>query len=287
LKKQRSFNAAKPILALTQAKDASIAGASMNKAAQAKELALFVSDVHLHPSLPKTVEAFFSFLSQHAARAKQLYLLGDLFEYWAGDDDLSTPFNQQVASELRQSADTGVSIFWIAGNRDFLIGKKFASEAKLRLLPDPFVTRIAGYDSVLTHGDLLCTDDTSYMKFRAQVRNQAWQDAFLVKPLEERKSIIEGMRSGSKEAQRMKAADIMDTNSQAVADLFRQTQASVMIHGHTHRPAKHTLTLDGQERVRFVLPDWDCDAELPRGGWISMDSEGNIKTYSYSGQEIG
>jgi UDP-2,3-diacylglucosamine hydrolase len=253
--------------------------ASDAKIAQAHELALFASDIHLHPSLPETVDAFFSFLSQHAHHAERLYLLGDLFEYWAGDDDLSNPFNRKIAAEIRKTAETGVSVFWIAGNRDFLIGKQFALEAKLSLLPDPFITRISTHDIVLTHGDVLCTDDISYMKFREQVRNPSWQDAFLAKPLDERKSIIEGLRSGSKEAQRMKAADIMDTNAHAVAGLFRQTKASVMIHGHTHRPAKHAITLDGQERLRFVLPDWDCDAQPPRGGWIGIDGAGKIKNY--------
>lgn len=247
---------------------------------QGRDLALFASDVHLHSSLPKTTQAFFSFLSRHAIHAEKLYLLGDLFEYWAGDDDLQTPFNQGVASQLRKVAEAGVDVFWIAGNRDFLIGKKFAAEAKLRLLPDPFVARIGKQDIVLTHGDALCTDDVSYMAFREQVRNQAWQNAFLAKPLEERRSIIEGLRSGSKEAQRMKAAEIMDVNAQAVAELFHSTNTSVMIHGHTHRPAAHAITLDGQECLRFVLPDWDYDAVPPRGGWIGINHSGKLKTYT-------
>ncbi|MGV3741234.1 MAG: UDP-2,3-diacylglucosamine diphosphatase [Burkholderiaceae bacterium] len=267
-------------------KDAPTAGASLGKAVQKRGLALFASDLHLHPSLPKTVDAFFSFLEKHACHARQLYLLGDLFEYWAGDDDLSTPFNRKVASELCRAADAGIDIFWVAGNRDFLIGEEFASKAKLSLLPDPFVTRIATHRIVLTHGDLLCTDDVSYMKFREQVRNPIWQNVFLAKPLEERKSIIEGMRSGSKEAQRMKAADIMDTNAAAVTELFRSTEASIMIHGHTHRPARHSLVVDDKERLRFVLPDWDCDVATPRGGWISIDEAGKIRTYNVTGQEI-
>lgn len=249
------------------------------------DLALFASDLHLHPSLPKTTQAFFSFLRQQAIHAGQLYLLGDLFEYWAGDDDLQTPFNRQVADELRNIADAGVRIFWIAGNRDFLIGKAFASEAKLTLLPDPFIARIGGQDIVLTHGDALCTDDVSYMKFRAQVRSPAWQQAFLAKSLDERKSIIEGLRSGSRQAQRMKAADIMDVNSDTVAELFRATQAPVMIHGHTHRPATHAFTLDGNPRRRFVLPDWDCDTYPARGGWMSIDREGNVRNYDFAGAE--
>lgn len=259
--------------------------ASIRQTVHEPSLALFASDLHLHPSLPKTTQAFFSFLRGHAVLASQLYLLGDLFEYWAGDDDLQTPFNQQVANQIRSVADAGVEIFWIAGNRDFLIGKEFASQAKLTLLPDPFIARIAGQAIVLTHGDALCTDDVSYMEFRAQVRSHAWQQAFLSKSLEERKSIVEGLRTGSKQAQRMKAADIMDVNSDAVAELFRATQASVMIHGHTHRPAMHVLTLDDKTHRRFVLPDWDCDTIPPRGGWISVNHAGSVKTYDFAGEE--
>jgi UDP-2,3-diacylglucosamine hydrolase len=270
----------------SQGKEALARDASLKPTARADSLALFVSDVHLHTSAPRTVEAFFSFLHRNAIHAKQLYLLGDLFEYWAGDDDLQTPFNRQVADELRRVADTGVAVFWIAGNRDFLVGEKFASDAKLSLLPDPFVTRIGMHDLVLTHGDALCTDDVSYMAFRTQVRSPAWQNAFLSKPLDERRSIIEGMRSGSREAQRMKAADIMDANAETVTELFRSTNASVMIHGHTHRPAKHVSGSGDSCRTRYVLPDWDSDGEVQRGGWIAIDRSGAIKRHDLEGQEI-
>jgi UDP-2,3-diacylglucosamine hydrolase len=271
----------------SQSKEASAEDAALKPTAPAdKLLALFVSDVHLHASGPKTAEAFFSFLHRYAIHAERLYLLGDLFEYWAGDDDLQTPFNQRVASELRRVTDAGVTVFWIAGNRDFLVGEKFASYAKLSLLPDPFITRIGMHDLVLTHGDALCTDDVSYMAFRAQVRDRVWQDAFLSKPLAERKSIIEGMRSGSREAQRMKAADIMDTNAQAVAELFRSTKAAAMIHGHTHRPAKHMTRTGDRPLTRYVLPDWDCDAAVPRGGWIAIDRSGTIRRHDLEGKEL-
>lgn len=263
--------------------DAPESGVAGKHTAQGRNLALFVSDVHLHPTLPATTRAFFSFLNRHAVHADKLYLLGDLFEYWAGDDDLHAPLNRQVASEIRKLADAGVAVFWIAGNRDFLIGEEFAAQANLTLLPDPTVVRIGTQEIVLTHGDALCTDDVSYMAFRGQVRNQAWQSAFLAKPLDERKSIIEGLRSGSKEAQRMKAADIMDVNAQAVAELFRSSKASLMIHGHTHRPASHAISVDGQQRLRYVLPDWDIDAHPPRGGWIGIDGEGRIRSYAATG----
>lgn len=265
--------------------DASANDAADKQTAQPRALALFASDIHLHPSLPKTVQAFFSFLNHHACHAERLYLLGDLFEYWAGDDDLQTPFNHQVASEIRKVAEAGVAVFWIAGNRDFLIGEKFASEAKLTLLPDPFVAQIGMHKVVLTHGDALCTDDVSYMQFRSQVRNPAWQGAFLSRPLSERKTVIEGLRSDSRKSQRMKSSEIMDANPQAIADLFHQTNAPIMIHGHTHRPASHNIELDGRQCHRFVLPDWECDMQPERGGWIGLDRAGTISRYDLAGKE--
>ncbi|HSY26665.1 MAG TPA: UDP-2,3-diacylglucosamine diphosphatase, partial [Burkholderiaceae bacterium] len=154
--------------------------------AQPATVALFISDLHLQASMPHTAEAFFSFLRDHARHTKQLYLLGDIFEYWAGDDDL-TPFNQQVIDALRNVSDSGVGLFWISGNRDFLVGSKFAEACGLQILLDPFVASIAGQKIILTHGDALCTDDLAYMAFRAQVRQPEWQSEFLARPLVQRK----------------------------------------------------------------------------------------------------
>ena len=246
--------------------------------AQPATVALFISDLHLQASMPHTAEAFFSFLHSHALHASELYLLGDIFEYWAGDDDL-TPFNLQVIEAIRAVSDHGVEIFWISGNRDFLVGTTFAKAAGITMVPDPFVANIADQEIVLTHGDALCTDDVGYMTFRAQVRSAEWQKEFLTRPLEQRKAIIAGLRQGSRDAQRDKADYIMDVNVNAVASLFDSTNVAIMIHGHTHRPARHVGASNGEERVRFVLPDWDCDTENQRGGWISISSDAKIERF--------
>jgi UDP-2,3-diacylglucosamine hydrolase len=253
--------------------------------AQSETIALFVSDVHLQSSLPRTTQAFLDFLQCRALKARQLYLLGDLFEYWAGDDDLATPYHRQIADALRAASDAGVALFWIAGNRDFLVGAAFAQAAGITLLPDPFVAEIAGQRIVLVHGDAQCTDDQAYMAFRAQVRQPEWQKEFLAIPLAQRKAIIASMRSGSREAQRSKSYGIMDVNAAAIAALFDATGTTVMIHGHTHRPARHEYLEGGKTRVRYVLPDWDCDAQASRGGWLALDAEGVIRRFDVDGRE--
>lgn len=253
--------------------------------AQSEAIALFVSDVHLQPSLPRTTQAFLDFLGRDASRASRLYILGDLFEYWAGDDDLADPYHQSVCNALRTVSDRGVSIFWIAGNRDFLVGELFARAAGITLLQDPSIVELANQRIVLTHGDAQCTDDHAYMSFRAQVRQAEWQRNFLAMPLTQRKAIIDGMRSSSREAQRTKSYDIMDVNSAAISALFDETDASTMIHGHTHRPATHRYDVMGKIRMRHVLPDWDCDAASPRGGWLSLQADGTFRRFDFDGAE--
>lgn len=253
--------------------------------AQSEAIALFVSDVHLQPSLPRTTEAFLVFLQHHAMKARQLYILGDLFEYWAGDDDLVTPYNQQIGDAIRALTDAGIAVFWIAGNRDFLVGDAFAKASGITLLPDPYLAEFGELRIVLAHGDAQCTDDHAYMAFRAQVRQPEWQRNFLAMPLAQRKAIIDGMRSGSKDAQRSKSYDIMDVNAAAVLSLLAASGAAVMVHGHTHRPATHHYELNGKTRIRHVLPDWDCDTESPRGGWIALDSSGAFRRFDFNGTE--
>ena len=241
-------------------------------ATPARTLALFISDLHLQESHPRTAEAFFRFLDEHAAHTRQLYLLGDIFEYWAGDDDLDTPFHARVVNALRDLADSGVELFWMAGNRDFLVGPGFASAAGLTLLAEPHVATIGGQRIALVHGDAECTLDTKYMEFRAMVRNPAWQQQFLSMPLEKRKAIIAGLREGSREAHTTKSYEIMDVTPDAIEAVFDATGASILIHGHTHRPALHR---HGQ-RLRYVLPDWELDAAPERGGWIAVAENGAI-----------
>lgn len=246
--------------------------------AQPKTVALFISDLHLQAEMPATAAAFLRFLKQHAMQTGRLYLLGDIFEYWAGDDDLTSPFPQQIVQALRQVSDAGVALFWIGGNRDFLVSNAFAAATGATLLADPHVFEHASKRYLITHGDALCTDDIAYQQFRAQVRQPEWQAAFLARPLEERKAIIATMRKQSQQHQQeqMKQSEmIMDVNPDAVADLFASSQAHIMIHGHTHRPAMHRHG----ENVRYVLSDWDRDGSKLRGDWFALMTNGEIKRF--------
>lgn len=254
--------------------------------ARPETVALFVSDLHLDEAMPRTTRAFLAFLDNHAMKTQQLYLLGDLFEAWPGDDDIASPYNRQIVNAIRRISDAGAIVFWIAGNRDFLIGARFAEAIGATLLPDPFVAAIAGQRIVLTHGDAQCTDDAPYMAFRSQVRAPAWQQAFLARPLAQRKQIIEGMRNESRQAQRSKPCNIMDVNARSITALFEATASMTMIHGHTHRPARHVYQENGEKRVRYVLPDWDCEAEPKRGGWIAIDAGGAIRRFGIDGIEL-
>jgi UDP-2,3-diacylglucosamine hydrolase len=248
----------------------------------ARTLALFISDLHLQASHPRTAEAFFRFLAERAVHAERLYLLGDIFEYWAGDDDLDDPFNRSVAAALRRVSEGGTAVYWLGGNRDFLVGTGFAEAAGLTLLPEPHVATIAGRQVVLVHGDAQCTDDVKYMAFRAQVRDPAWQQQFLAMPLAQRKAIIAGLREGSRAAHGEKSYEIMDVTPDAVAALHADSGTDVIIHGHTHRPALHEA--DGKQR--YVLPDWELDAEPIRGGWIAIDDDGRIRRVDLDGRTI-
>ncbi|WP_343650636.1 UDP-2,3-diacylglucosamine diphosphatase [Herbaspirillum sp.] len=249
-------------------------------------VALFVSDLHLQASLPRTTAAFLSFLQHQARRTQQLYLLGDIFEYWAGDDDLVTPYNRQIADALKAVQAQDVQLFWMAGNRDFLVGQGFAEAAGMTLLDDPTVVTLAGRRLALAHGDAQCTDDLAYMAFRAQVRQPAYQQQFLAMPLAQRKAIIEGIRKNSQDANQSKEMAIMDVNADAIAALFTQTESDVLIHGHTHRPALHRLDDGEPPRLRYVLPDWEYDVETPRGGWISLSADGVLHRHDAQGDEI-
>jgi len=250
--------------------------------APARTLALFISDLHLQASHPRTAEAFFRFLAERAAQAERLYLLGDIFEYWAGDDDLDDPFNASVAAALRRVSDAGTAVYWLGGNRDFLVGTGFAEAAGLTLLPEPHVASIGGREVVLVHGDAQCTDDVKYMAFRAQVRDPAWQRQFLAMPLAQRKAIIAGLREGSRAAHGEKSYEIMDVTPAAVAELHADSGTDVIIHGHTHRPALHEA--DGKRR--YVLPDWELDEEPMRGGWIAITKDGRILRVDLDGRTI-
>lgn len=215
----------------------------------------FISDLHLCEEEPATLRAFTDYLAGPARTANTLYILGDLFEYWAGDDD-DTPLIRGVSDALSALAASGTGIRFMAGNRDFLIGEDFASRCGMRLLPDPSRLVVDGRQLLLTHGDVLCTDDADYFQYRSQVRDPDWQKAFLAKPLEERKAFIESLRARSREANARKRPEIMDVNQNAVAQLLRTNGYPVLIHGHTHRPARHEHLVDGRTCERWVLADW-------------------------------
>lgn len=242
--------------------------------AQTKSLALFVSDVHLSESLPNTTSKFLRFLNEIAVSTKSLYILGDLFEYWAGDDDCDDSYNQQIIVALHELSQSGVEIYWIAGNRDFLVGNEFSQQTGVKLLEDPTELQIHHNRFIISHGDALCTDDIDYMKFRQMVRQPAWQSSFLAKPLSERKAIIQGMRQASSVEQKNKSMQIMDVNPDAVRRLFEQFPNATLVHGHTHRNALHR----DKNGMRYVLPDWDYDQSTNvRGGYLQLDQSGRLE----------
>ena len=221
--------------------------------------ALFISDLHLSPHTAGTVQRFFDFLAGLARNTRSLTILGDLFDYWAGDDDLADPFNARIVAALRALSDSGVRLEFMAGNRDFLIGDAFAAAAGLSLLPDPCVRDIGGIRTLLTHGDALCTDDANYQRFRAQVRDPAWRTAFIARPLAERKREIEALRTRSEAEKKVKPMAIMDVNAGAVAAALAEHGAHALIHGHTHRQGCHEHVVAGITCRRWVLGDWHGD----------------------------
>ena len=227
----------------------------MTAASGAGGRTLFVSDLHLDESRPGIVAQFERFLEQVAPGADALYILGDLFEYWVGDDSLALPFPARIAARLK-AASARVPISFMHGNRDFMAARGFAEAAGLALLDDPTRIDLYGTPTLLLHGDTLCTDDHAYQAFRTQVRNPAWQQAALARPVAERLAIAQDLREKSEGAKQGKAMDIMDVSLEAVAKAFHDSECTMMIHGHTHRPARHVHRIDGNDYVRWVLADW-------------------------------
>lgn len=216
---------------------------------------LFISDLHLDAGRPQITQLFLDFLETRASGSDALYILGDLFEAWIGDDDQSD-MNQSVCQGLRQCAASGTPVFVMHGNRDFLLGERFAQQSNTTLLQDPTLIDLYGTPTLLMHGDLLCTDDTEYLSFREMVHDPQWQTGFLVKPLEQRHKIAVDMRTLSKEKTSDKAEAIMDVNQAAVIRTMTENQVPRLIHGHTHRPDIHELLASGEQVQRFVLGDW-------------------------------
>ncbi len=217
---------------------------------------LFVSDLHLSPDLPGASRLFQRFLRDVAPQAEALYILGDLFEAWIGDDDLDFPLHAEIADALRGLTGQGVGLYLLHGNRDFLLGEGFCRATGARLLPDPSLVELHGTPTLLSHGDAFCTDDEAYQAFRRQMRDPAYQAMLLAKPLAERRLMAQALRRESDQAKSGKAMAIMDVNAAAVADCLRRYGYPRLIHGHTHRPGRHLHELDGKSCERWVLPDW-------------------------------
>ncbi|WP_150599038.1 UDP-2,3-diacylglucosamine diphosphatase [Pandoraea fibrosis] len=253
--------------------------------------ALFISDLHLSPALPRTVQVFEDFLRGPARAASVLFILGDLFEYWIGDDmlDVDTPastnvdpdtttpaateplgaFARRMTAAMAELSASGVPIAVMRGNRDFLLGERFARAAGAVMLDDPCVFSFLGQALVLSHGDQLCTDDVGYQRFRRVAHSPLGKAFFLALPLRLRMAIANRIRrrSAAEGAHRLAYAD---ANANAIAALLDAAGERTLVHGHTHRPARHA---DGR-RVRWVLPDWEFDVEPPRGGYLQWDTHG-------------
>ena len=231
--------------------------------------ALFISDLHLTEERPAANERFIAFLEKTARSADALYILGDFFEYWIGDDDLGEPFNAVVAGLLKEISKHGVQVSLMHGNRDFLIGERFCAATGAVLLEDPTVKEIAGEKTLLVHGDTLCTDDVEYQAWRRKARDPAFQAQFLAKSLAERRLAVGQMREKSRQVVQEKTAEIMDVNDDAVREALRRHGVRRLIHGHTHRPGRHALEVDGVRCERWVLPDW-----YGRGGYLEVGRAG-------------
>lgn len=229
---------------------------------------LFISDLHLKADHPGSMAAFARFIAGIAPQAEALYILGDLFECWAGDDDLTDPFHRQVIALLRSLAAHETRLYLLRGNRDLLMGEALAKACHATLLNDPTLVDLYGTPSLISHGDTLCTDDIEYQRYRATVHDADFQRQFLAKPLAERKAYIAQLRNRSMAEKREKDSAIMDVNEASVTALLRKHGYPRLIHGHTHRPACHEHAVDGRRCERWVLDAWHeggsalrCDAQ--------------------------
>lgn len=216
---------------------------------------LLISDIHLGSEQPDISPRFVDFIRQEAAQAEALYILGDLFEVWIGDDG-AQPEHQDAIAALRGLTDSGVPVYLMHGNRDFLLGERFTEMTGCHLLSDPTVIQLGGVDTLLMHGDTLCTDDVEYQQFRAQVRSPAWQQQMLQLSVEQRLAKARHYREKSQTLSQQKSEQIMDVNPDTVLATLREHGVTRLIHGHTHRPAVHRLEIDGTAAERIVLGAW-------------------------------
>jgi UDP-2,3-diacylglucosamine hydrolase len=236
---------------------------------------LVVSDVHLAAPTPAISEQFHAFLATEARQATALYILGDLFELWIGDDDIAATDSHdplwQTLHALRALSDAGTALYFMHGNRDFLLGADFCALTGGSMLIDPTVVEYAGRRALLTHGDALCVDDIPYQRLRALVRDPTWQHKFLSLPLATRAALARDARADSASHTRTQNTMLMDVNPAAVAHVFREAQVDLLIHGHTHRPGVHTDVIDGRTCTRIVTGDW-----YSQGSVLRWDTNGLV-----------
>ena len=231
---------------------------------------LFISDLHLSEATPQIEQGLYRFLEEKGG-VDRLFLLGDIFEAWIGDDD-DSELAVRFAEAMKKLADRGTSIFFMRGNRDFLVGEAYLAQFNAVLLGDTAEISVAGSPALLMHGDLLCTDDVDYMAFRALAHNRDWQAEMLAKPLAERRELAKHLRAMSKEAASNKAEDIMDVNQDAVANTMQEHQVKRLIHGHTHRPCRHAM----RDTERVVLGDWNTT------GWYLLERDEMLELVEFS-----
>lgn len=231
---------------------------------------LFISDLHLEADRPDIADQFLRFLETEALNADALYILGDLFDFWIGDDD-PNEHHAWIKQGLRKLTKKDVPVFFMHGNRDFVIGDGFAIDTAITLLADPHIAEIHGERVLLSHGDIYCTDDVEYQAVRKMTRDPKWQAMMLTKSLEERMAFGEQARAESMARGGNINEDITDVNQEAIESAFREADVSLMLHGHTHRPAVHDLTIDGQPAKRIVLGDW-----FEHGSVVRWDADGPV-----------
>jgi len=229
---------------------------------------LFISDLHLEAERPDIAEQFLKFLETDASQADDLYILGDLFEAWVGDDDPNTHYFT-IKRALRKLSDSGIPVYFMHGNRDFMIGRGFANETGVEILKDPHKVVMYGRQVLLSHGDALCTDDVQYQRVRKMTRDPDWQATILARPLKDRLRMAEEARRQSLEQTMNLSMEIMDVNQNAVKTVIKSFKVDVLLHGHTHRPAIHDVDLGNRKAKRIVLGDW-----YTQGSMVRWDSRG-------------
>ncbi len=231
---------------------------------------ILISDLHLTGNQPRTVQRFVRLVEEFGSQGRELVILGDLFEYWAGDEEAAEGIGATVSGALRSLTRGGTPVYLMHGNRDVLLGDGFARATGAVFLADPCRTELGGVATLLAHGDAYCTLDTAYQAFRRRTHDPRWQRLFLGWPLRLRRALIGQLRRLSEAGKKRMAAQIMDVTPEAIEQALRSAGVHRMIHGHTHRPDRHRFYVDGRKAERWVLPDWDFDADPKRGGYLQV-----------------